>query len=142
VIAVAYTATAVIPSYKYFFQNFEEKWLWKVDGFDDPAVRRKAYESCRSGLQTELPSDSTPFPREESAQLSNICSQPGWVIGGPVPAWWEIPVAYLRSVGLFKVIIVAGVLGFGPWPTAFLTVCLIPTALTRMLRWLRTQDDM
>ena len=139
--AVGYAVYIVAPSYTYFSGgDFQEKWMWKADGFDDPEVRRKAHEGCMAGLKAPANSGATPFPREDLDQLSAICSRPGWVIGTPGPSWWETPVAFISSVGAWKIAYRLVAVLFGPWVVGFLVVRPLPTGMARLWRWLTTPD--
>jgi hypothetical protein len=126
------------PAYKYFAGNFEEKWLWKARGFDNPDVYHKAYASCMADLKARWPGTSA----SEEQQYELVCSRAGLIVGEPMPSWADITVAFLKSVGDAKVAYAIGGIIFGPWLIAFLTVRVLPAGVVRMLlRWLRTPDD-
>jgi hypothetical protein len=136
VAVVTYAAFGYVPAYKAFAGDFRGRWLWTSRGFDDPEVRRKAYEGCMEDLRSRWPGHSDA----EDRQYDDVCSGPGWIGGEPVPSWWDATVAYLKSVGAPKVAYVIGAIILGPWLFAFLAVTVVPAVMARIWQWLRTSD--
>lgn len=136
--AVAYTAFNYVPAYGAFAEDVRERWLWKARGFDDPEVRRKAYENCMGDMKAGQSAPSSP---SEMWQFDSLCSRPGWIPGEPMPSWWDTTVAYLKSVGASRVTYVLGAIFVAPWLFAFLMVSAVPATGAGIWRWLKTPDD-
>ena len=65
---------------------------------------------------------------------------PGNVWINPPTRWWEIPLAYIGSVGPMKASYVSLFVFVAPWLLAYLITRLVPVAFTKLNRWLRTPD--
>lgn len=137
VAAAIYTLYMVVPAYRAFSEDFLERRVWKAAGFNDPEVRRRAYDACMADFESRPP--TSPFPQEELAQRESLCSRPMWNPETPAPYWWEVPIAFIKSAPITVVYVAVAVI-VSPWLFAFLIVRLLPTGVARLWRWLRTPD--
>lgn len=77
---------------------------------------------------------TTPFPREELDQLSEMCARPGWHIDGPALAWSETPAAFIKSIGVANSFGALVAIFIGPWLLAYAFV----RGAVGLWRWLNT----
>jgi hypothetical protein len=134
VAAVAYGIWLLKPAYQDFYDNFTEKWAWKVDGWDNEQVRNRDTEMCVGSCKPDR--QSGLFPQEELAQCENLCSRPGWD-GMKAPGPWVPRIAFLGANWLTILEYSIAAVLMGPWLFAVLTVRVLPTLGTGIARWLK-----
>jgi hypothetical protein len=135
VAATVYAISLLVPVYNAYSQEHFDR----LAGWGDERVRQSAIDACSESCKAQP--RTGPFPNEDLSACDRMCLQPPvdpW--RHRLPAWWETPVGFLRTV--WPNALEYSLIGIpGSWFVGLLLVRALPAGVSKVRLWLRTPSD-